>query len=106
VHFGLEASTVVTEDTKELARDAGTDVLGTLETPHTIVVARFSPRTRVKVGDTVDVHVDTARLHFFDLETSQAIWDSASAEEPEETTAEAPADATDETGDEAGKDDK
>jgi ABC-type sugar transport system ATPase subunit len=99
VHFGVEASTVVTEDTKELARDAGTDVLGTLETPHTTVVARFSPRTRVKVGDTVDVHVDTTRLHFFDLETSQSVWGSASAEEPA-------TDVTDETGDEAGKDDE
>jgi multiple sugar transport system ATP-binding protein len=126
VHFGLEAATVVTEDTKELARDAGTDVLGALETPHTIVVARFSPRTRVKVGDTVDVVVDTARLHFFDLETSQSIWDPAPepapevAEEPaapettgettDETTGEsageATAEVTDETGDEAGKDDK
>ncbi|HEY0540840.1 MAG TPA: sn-glycerol-3-phosphate ABC transporter ATP-binding protein UgpC [Actinoallomurus sp.] len=99
VHFGLEASTVVTEDTKELARDAGTDVLGTLETPHTIVVARFSPRTRVKVGDTVDVHVDTTRLHFFDLETSRSIWGSAPAEEPA-------TEVTDETADEAGKDDE
>jgi multiple sugar transport system ATP-binding protein len=77
VHFGLEAAAVVTEDTKELARDAGTDVLGTLETPHTVMVARFSPRTRVKVGDTIDVQVDTGRLHFFDLETGASIWDSA-----------------------------
>jgi multiple sugar transport system ATP-binding protein len=99
VHFGLEASTVVTEDTKELARDAGTDVLGTLETPHTIVVARFSPRTRVKVGDTVDVHVDTTRLHFFDLETSRSIWGSAPAEEPA-------TEVTGEPAEEAGKDDE
>jgi multiple sugar transport system ATP-binding protein len=81
VHFGIEAATVVTDDTRELARDAGTDVLGTLETPHTTVVARFSPRTQVKVGDSIDVHVDTARLHFFDLETSQSIWDSEPAAE-------------------------
>jgi multiple sugar transport system ATP-binding protein len=103
VHFGVEASAVVTEDTKELARDAGTDVLGTLETPHTTVVARFSPRTRVKVGDTIDVHVDTTRLHFFDMETSQSIWGSASAEEP---ATEVTDESGDETGDEAGKDEE
>jgi ABC-type sugar transport system ATPase subunit len=111
VHFGVEASAVVTEDTKELARDAGTDVLGTLETPHTTVVARFSPRTRVKVGDTIDVHVDTTRLHFFDMETSQSIWGSASAEEPaaevtDETGDETGNESGDETGDEAGKDEE
>ncbi len=82
IHFGMEAASVVTDDTRELARDAGTDVLGDLETPHTVVVARFSPRTRVKVGDTVEVHVDTTRLHFFDLDTSASIWDSPAAGEP------------------------
>jgi multiple sugar transport system ATP-binding protein len=103
VHFGLEASTVVTEDTKELARDAGTDVLGTLETPHTIVVARFSPRTRVKVGDSVDVRVDTTRLHFFDLETSASIWGSAAPAEVAGPAEEEPAaEAGDETATEAG----
>ncbi|GAA4522105.1 ABC transporter ATP-binding protein [Actinoallomurus oryzae] len=116
VHFGLETSTVVTEDTKELARDAGTDVLGTLETPHTVVVARFSPRTQVKVDDAVEVRVDTARLHFFDLETSAAIWgdeaaggtgpEAPAAEEPtaEEAAADAPAPAGDATGDDPGDD--
>ena len=93
VHFGLETSAVVTEDTKELARDAGTDVLGTLETPHTVVVARFSPRTRVKVGDPVEVRVDTTRLHFFDPETGASIWGTA-AEPPAEDAGETAAEAT------------
>jgi len=76
VHFSVEASQVVTEDTKELARDAGTDVLGGLDAPHTVLVGRFSPRTNVKVGNPVTVHVDTGRLHFFDMETGAAIWDA------------------------------
>jgi multiple sugar transport system ATP-binding protein len=74
VHFAIEASPVVTEDTRELARDAGTDVLGELESPHTDLVARFSPRTRVKVGDPVTIRVDTGRLHFFDIESGASIW--------------------------------
>ncbi|MES9540038.1 sn-glycerol-3-phosphate ABC transporter ATP-binding protein UgpC [Spirillospora sp. NPDC049024] len=87
VHFAIEASQVVTEDTKELARDAGTDVLGHLEKPRTDLVARFSPRTRVKVGDPVTIRVDTGRLHFFDIETGASIWgpgDAAPAREDEE----------------------
>ncbi|MEU5882901.1 sn-glycerol-3-phosphate ABC transporter ATP-binding protein UgpC [Spirillospora sp. NPDC047279] len=74
VHFAVEAAQVVTEDTKELARDAGTDVLGALDAPRTDLVARFSPRTRVKVGDPLDIHVDTGRLHFFDPESGASIW--------------------------------
>jgi ABC-type sugar transport system ATPase subunit len=82
VHFGVDAEQVVTEDTKELARDAGTDVLGALEASHTDMVARFSPRTRVKVGDPVKAHVDTGRLHFFDLESGASIWASPQAAAP------------------------
>ncbi|GAA4152636.1 sn-glycerol-3-phosphate ABC transporter ATP-binding protein UgpC [Actinomadura keratinilytica] len=79
VHFAVEAAQVVTEDTKELARDAGTDVLGALDAPRTDLVARFSPRTRVKVGDPVVVHVDTGRLHFFDIDTGAALWEAPAA---------------------------
>jgi multiple sugar transport system ATP-binding protein len=82
VHFGVDAAQVVTEDTKELARDAGTDVLGALEGSRTDMVARFSPRTRVKVGDRVEAHVDTGRLHFFDLESGASIWGSSQAGAP------------------------
>ncbi|MWA00535.1 sn-glycerol-3-phosphate ABC transporter ATP-binding protein UgpC [Actinomadura sp. LD22] len=82
VHFAVEAAQVVTEDTKELARDAGTDVLGHMERPRTDLVARFSPRTRVKVGDPVTIRVDTGRLHFFDIESGASIWGSDAAGSP------------------------
>jgi multiple sugar transport system ATP-binding protein len=32
-------------------------------------IASFEPRSGVRTGDSVDVHVDTRRLHFFDPET-------------------------------------
>jgi multiple sugar transport system ATP-binding protein len=35
--------------------------------------ASFEPRTMVRAGDTVDVSVDAARLHFFDPETEEAL---------------------------------
>jgi multiple sugar transport system ATP-binding protein len=78
VHFTVEAAQVVTEDTRELARDAGADVPAEGgAAPHTDVVGRFSPRTGVTVGDPVTVRVDTGRLHFFDIETGASIWGSA-----------------------------
>ncbi|MCU1504089.1 MAG: transporter ATP-binding protein [Ilumatobacteraceae bacterium] len=38
-----------------------------------VFVARLNPRTPLKVGDTATLYVDTSRMHFFDLETSNAI---------------------------------
>jgi multiple sugar transport system ATP-binding protein len=37
-------------------------------------VARFSPRSRVRVDDDVEISVATESLHFFDATTHQAIW--------------------------------
>jgi len=74
VHCGINIEPVVTDDTKELARDAGADE----DTPTgtrflTTVVGRFSPRSRVREGDRIQLAVDTNRLHLFDLETGRAI---------------------------------
>jgi multiple sugar transport system ATP-binding protein len=74
IHFVVDAPQVVTDDTKELARDVGTDVLGLDQQPHTDLIARFSPRTRVRDGDTVTVHIATDRLHYFDPDTGLSIW--------------------------------
>jgi multiple sugar transport system ATP-binding protein len=75
VHFGLPVPGVVNEDTKELARDAGTDLAEATTAPAgTVLVGRFNPRSRVREGEPVQVAVDVSRLHVFDLETGQAIW--------------------------------
>ena len=37
-------------------------------------VARFSPRSRVRVDEDVEISVATENLHFFDATTHQAIW--------------------------------
>ncbi|MGH3736744.1 MAG: ABC transporter ATP-binding protein [Micromonosporaceae bacterium] len=73
VHLGLDAQPVVTEDTKELARDAGADDAPVAEA-QTNAVARFNPRSRVRVGEPVTVAVDTERLHVFDLATGESVW--------------------------------
>ncbi|WP_018656409.1 ABC transporter ATP-binding protein [Actinomadura flavalba] len=84
VHFTVEAAEVITEDTRELARDAGADVNGGAA-PTTDVIGRFSPRTSAAVGDRVTITVDTGRLHFFDIETGASIWgDAGSPKEDDE----------------------
>jgi multiple sugar transport system ATP-binding protein len=76
VHFGLDAAPVVTEDTKELAKDAGTDVLGQLDSAHTDMIGRCSPRSSIRENDRVIVRVDTDHLHYFDPVTGLALWES------------------------------
>jgi multiple sugar transport system ATP-binding protein len=74
VHLTIDAPTVQTEDTKELAADVGAEVQERAH-PTSRIVARFSPRSTVRERDTAEAVVDTARIHVFDLETSAAIWD-------------------------------
>jgi len=64
VHFDIDAISVDSGD-PDAAQDDGS---------HTgSAVGRFSPRSRVRAGEQVDVAVDTARIHFFDPETRLAI---------------------------------
>jgi multiple sugar transport system ATP-binding protein len=74
VHFTVDAQRVVTEDTQELERDAGTEALGGRRSPHSELVARFTPRATVREGTPVAAVVDTERLHYFDPATGEAIW--------------------------------
>jgi multiple sugar transport system ATP-binding protein len=73
VHGGINAEPVETEDTKELARDAGTEESPTNSSFPSTLVGRFSPRARVREGDRIQVAVDINQLHLFDLDTGRAI---------------------------------
>jgi multiple sugar transport system ATP-binding protein len=76
VHFDVDAPKVVTADTKLLEKDAHTDEAPAhQEIQGTKFVASFAPRSRVKLGDQIEVVVDTERMHFFDPETGGAIRD-------------------------------
>jgi multiple sugar transport system ATP-binding protein len=74
VHFPVDAPRVVTEDTKALEEDAGTGDVPIAHVGNTWV-ASFSPRSRVRPGDEVQIALDADRLHFFDPETGLAIRD-------------------------------
>ncbi|HEV7763163.1 MAG TPA: sn-glycerol-3-phosphate ABC transporter ATP-binding protein UgpC [Acidimicrobiales bacterium] len=78
VHFTIEAPQALTDDVKELAHDVGIEALEKVqqsaEVGRSTVTARLSPRTRARPGDTIEVAVDTARLHFFDPDDGSGIY--------------------------------
>jgi multiple sugar transport system ATP-binding protein len=66
VHMGIDAKTVDSGDPdapEELPGEGAANL-----------IARFNPRSRVRVDDVIDVHVACERLHFFDAQTHEAIW--------------------------------
>jgi multiple sugar transport system ATP-binding protein len=80
-HIEVGARPALTDEVRELAEEAGDEraALGTEEAVHTTMVGRFSPRSQVQEGDTVEIAVDTSSLHFFDPETGLGIYDNDEA---------------------------
>ena len=73
VHFGTEATAVVSS---AAAADAGEDAdirLGEGDEITTRLIARVSPKSRIALGQQVELAVDTTRLYFFDPETREAV---------------------------------
>jgi multiple sugar transport system ATP-binding protein len=77
VHFTVDAPLVLTEDTRELAADAGEEAVNRLEERAAEgtnrFIARMHPRTALREGEPAEVAVDTSRLYFFDPQTGKAI---------------------------------
>ena len=84
VHIAIEARPAVTEDVIELAADV--DELATQELeatgPEATLIGRFDPHAQIAVGSTAEIAVDTASLHFFDLESGLGIHDQAGGSSP------------------------
>ena len=79
VHFMVNAPIAVTDDMRELAADIGGEEVEQLERKakegQNEFTAVLDPRSKLKKKDEVELAVDTARLHFFDPETSEGIYD-------------------------------
>jgi len=79
-HFAIKGTHAETDETRELAKDAGAaegaePQLGVVA-GEAVVVGRFGARSRVQQGDQIEAVVDTRALHFFDPQTGQGIYDS------------------------------
>lgn len=72
VHFAYDSRPVVTQDIRELLADEGADESALGDT--TKFVARINPDFAPALGDNIRLAVDTGKLHFFDPDTSQAIY--------------------------------
>jgi multiple sugar transport system ATP-binding protein len=81
IHFTVEAPIVLTEDTKELASDVGTEELEDLEQraaeARSTFVASLNPRTEAREGERLELFVDTKRLHFFDPESGRGVYNGS-----------------------------
>ena len=78
VHFPIDAPPVLTEDTRELARDTGAaieELEGRAESGTSVFVARLDPRTQAAERERLELFIDTERLHFFDPQTGLGIYE-------------------------------
>ena len=77
LHFPIDAPPVVTEDTRELASDVGDKAVQELQEQaserRATFIARVQPESRASVGGSLELHVDTRKLYFFDQATGQSI---------------------------------
>ena len=74
VHFRSEATGIVSSAAQaDVGDDADVSFADEEDGARSRLVARVSPRTRIREGSEVELTVDTSRLYFFDPETRDAI---------------------------------
>ena len=84
VHFAVDAPPVLTEDTRELVGEqsgpmahasvAVQELEKAVEIGTSTFVARLDPRTEAAERRSLELAVDTARMHFFDPETGLGVY--------------------------------
>ena len=68
---------MVTQEVREVREDVDRSLVVDLESEarahRTVVIGRFGIGSEARAGADVEMHVDARRLHFFDLDSEQAI---------------------------------
>jgi multiple sugar transport system ATP-binding protein len=75
-HVEIEARPVLHEQILETAADdavVADDLRNERRSERTTLVCAFDPSAEVSAGDRVELAIDTRRLHFFDLESGEAL---------------------------------
>ncbi|HZQ64440.1 MAG TPA: sn-glycerol-3-phosphate ABC transporter ATP-binding protein UgpC [Gaiellaceae bacterium] len=87
-HVELEAAPVTTQEVREVRADVDRSRVADLESEaraqRTVVIGRFGIGSAARPGEEVEMHVDTSRLYFFDLESEDAIGYGTRTGKPEE----------------------
>jgi multiple sugar transport system ATP-binding protein len=79
VHMTTDAPPLrESEDLAELGKD--TEGGGPVDL-RSRVIARFNPRSQVRIGDQATMSLDAERLHFFDVRSGRAIWTDQPADQ-------------------------
>jgi multiple sugar transport system ATP-binding protein len=74
-HIAVDAKQALTDDVRELAEDIGEDIDEDVAEGKTTLVGRIGARSRLGIGETAELAVDTGAMHFFDPETGAGIYD-------------------------------
>jgi multiple sugar transport system ATP-binding protein len=73
LHLRVHAHPAVTEEIRQATGDV--ELLERqAQEGEALVVATVDARSQARVGETIELVIDTERAHFFDQETGQAIW--------------------------------
>jgi multiple sugar transport system ATP-binding protein len=74
-HISIDAKPALTEDVRELAQDIGEEIEDEAAAEgKTTLVGRIGARSNLRAGETAELVVDTAALHFFDPATGAGIY--------------------------------
>jgi multiple sugar transport system ATP-binding protein len=75
-HVEVAARPADTDEIQELAADSAVATPARAGEGKAVIVGRFDPHTRARVGDNLEIAVDTRSLHFFDPDTGLGIYDN------------------------------
>jgi multiple sugar transport system ATP-binding protein len=70
-HFSIAKGGIEAEELRELAEESGTDELAGEEADR--VIARLDAASRIREGNEAELWLDLSKLHFFDLDSSEAV---------------------------------